>query len=177
MSNRYSVVYETPTFSNKHYFDTLQEALADQSVPRHKYDEATSTIDRCGAWIANTGTYQGSPFVATIYPPKPEAEEVEDFLGLDPEGDDEDVYGEGADGRAHPSEPDDDEVLCPICGGYGGESYGSDYGTCGECGGSGVVGEGWGKHEADECPDCGADVEDCAVCPGCGRIMGMDDDE
>lgn len=36
---------------------------------------------------------------------------------------------------------DDDDTLvyCPTCGGFGGESYGSDLGTCEACDGTGYV--------------------------------------
>jgi hypothetical protein len=44
-------------------------------------------------------------------------------------------------------EDDDGEVYCPVCGGYGGESYGSDSGTCDECGGSGYVSASNGDEE------------------------------
>jgi len=36
---------------------------------------------------------------------------------------------------------EDDETLtyCTVCGGFGGESYGSDFGTCEACDGTGYV--------------------------------------
>ena len=52
------------------------------------------------------------------------------------------------------AEGDDDDhegqVYCPVCGGFGGDSYGSDSGTCEECGGSGYVDEDWGEGEDDD---------------------------
>lgn len=46
---------------------------------------------------------------------------------------------------------DDDELqLCPICGGWGGESYGSDSGTCEECDGTGYVAADWGEDDEED---------------------------
>ncbi|MDJ0367306.1 hypothetical protein QMK33_19330 [Hymenobacter sp. H14-R3] len=66
---------------------------------------------------------------------------------------DEDVLAgqeAGEEARLDYDEEDDDgEVYCPVCGGYGGESYGSDSGTCDECGGSGYVTAGYGDDEEE----------------------------
>lgn len=34
-------------------------------------------------------------------------------------------------------EDDENLTYCTVCGGFGGENYGSDFGTCDACGGSG----------------------------------------
>lgn len=65
----------------------------------------------------------------------------------------------------HPVEEEDYTVYCPVCGGYGGESYGSDDGTCETCGGSGRVDgsifDEDGEDTEDICDVCGEESHDC----------------
>jgi hypothetical protein len=96
--------------------------------------------DECPAWIAGLILADNQRRVFN----------ADEDWNYDPEGDDEDVYGEGDDGRAHPVEPDDDEEYCPNCGGSGGDGYDSDYGVCGTCHGSGCVAKGWGESDEEE---------------------------
>lgn len=52
--------------------------------------------------------------------------------------------------NAYDPDEDDSLIYCPICGGFGGDGYGSDDGECEECGGTGYVDANWGEEDEDD---------------------------
>lgn len=64
----YSVVLDDYSSTLRFDFDSLAAALDFLRVPASKHWEAQQTLDRCAAWIADTGSLDGAPFLSTIYP-------------------------------------------------------------------------------------------------------------